>query len=173
MNASSAVVHVSGVWLRVHGAGRFVRPTDRKASDRTRESASERSTTLPSRSSRTLRNLLTRRTVSAECSHGSAPDTRSLSESIVFLSAVLSSPQPARTSNGHAWRVSLCMAAVERQLALDDEHLHRRLEPLTPEAQMSQTVVALIARIPHRAVCRSKCTCPGFWFGDAPRGCGG
>jgi hypothetical protein len=140
MNASSAVVHVGGVWLRVQGAGRFVRPTDRKASDSTRVSASGRSTTLPARPSRTLRNLLTRRTVFADHSHDSAHDTRSLSESIVFLSAVLSSLQPARTSNGHAWRVSFRIAAIERQLALYDEHHHRRLEPLTPEAQMSQRV---------------------------------
>jgi hypothetical protein len=140
MNASAAVVHVSEVWLRVQGAGRFVRPTDRKASDSTRVFASGRSTTLPSPSSRTLRNLLTRRTVFADRSHGSAHDTRSLPESIVFLSAALSSPQPARTGNGHAWRVSFRIAAVQRQLALYGEHLRRRLEPLTPEAKMSQRV---------------------------------
>jgi hypothetical protein len=61
-----AVVHVNGVWLRVQGAGRFVRPTDRKASGSTRVSASGRSTTLPARPLRTLCDLLTRRTVSAD-----------------------------------------------------------------------------------------------------------
>jgi hypothetical protein len=162
MNASSAVVHVSGVWRRVQRAGRFVRPTDRKASDRTRVAASGRSTTLPSRPSRTLRNPLTRRTVSADRSRGPAHETRPLPESIVFLSAVLSSPQHARTSNGHAWRVSFRIAAVQRQLVCYEENHHRRLEPLTPEARISQTVVAQIARIPHRPVCRIKCTCPGF-----------
>jgi len=75
----------------------------------------------------------------------------------------VSSPQPARTSNGHAWRVSYRIAAVERQLALYEEHHHRGLEPLTPEAKKtSQTVVAQIARIPHHPVCRIKCTCPGL-----------
>jgi hypothetical protein len=165
MNSCSAVVRASGVWLRVQGAGRFVPPTDRMASDSTRVSASGRSTTLASRPSRTLRNLLTRRTVSADRSHGShgsAQETRPLPESIVFLAAVLSSPQPARTSNGHAWRVSFRIAAVQRQLARYEANHHRRLEPLTPEARISQKVVAQITHIPHRPVCRIKCTCPGF-----------
>jgi len=46
---------------------------------------------------------------------------------------MVSSPQPARTSNGHAWRVSFRIAAIERQLALYEEHHHRGLERLTPE----------------------------------------
>ena len=84
---------MSRVWIPVQGAGRFVRRTDRKASDRTRVSASGRSTTLPSRPSRTLRHRLTRRTVSrrtvsADRSHGSAHETRSLPESIVCLAAL-------------------------------------------------------------------------------------
>jgi hypothetical protein len=123
MNSSAAVVQVSGVWPRVQGAGRFVRPTDRKASDSTRVSASGRSTTLPSRLSRTLRNRLTRRTVSADRSHGSAPETRSLPERIVFLAALwcpLLSPRAPATGTPGACPVaslpfndsSLCMRSI-------------------------------------------------------------
>jgi hypothetical protein len=117
MNSSSAIVHAIGVWRRVQGAGRFVPPTDRKASDSTRVSASGRSTTLPSRPSRTLRNLLTRRTVSADGSHGSygshgsAQETRSLPESIVFLAALwcplISTRAPATGTPGACLFASL------------------------------------------------------------------
>jgi hypothetical protein len=174
MNSPSAVVHVSGVWRRVQGAGRFVRPTDRKPLA-IRQYPSIRIGTinqLPSRTPRTSRNLLTRRTVSADPSHGSAHETRSLPPGNRRFPSriVVSSPQPAGTSNGHAWRVSFRVAAVQRQLARYEEHHHRRLAPLTPEAKTSQTVVAQIAHIPHRPVCRIKCTCPGFLRWMTPAG---